>query len=209
MKGLLLKDWYVLWKQSKQILLISLLYIVLTSTGNGNFTIFAVIFLAMAPITVMGFDERSKWDQYVINMPYSRQDLVYVKYLLTVIGVLGVTFFYFLILFITSLMKNTYLNIHEISYELLPMIIIGLIFTSVNLPIIFKFGAEKGRLLFVILCGLLAACIGAAMTLPKEIIEQFLGKFSNISLLTGFILSILLFILSAQISVKIYERREF
>ena len=48
MKGLLIKDWFVVWKQAKWMLLLSVVYIILTAVGSGYFFVgFSVLFLIL------------------------------------------------------------------------------------------------------------------------------------------------------------------
>ena len=68
MKALLLKDFYVLWKQMKAFLVLILLF----SALPGSYTaIFAVTSAAMLPYSCVAYEERSKWDQLAAMMPYS------------------------------------------------------------------------------------------------------------------------------------------
>lgn len=73
MKALLLKDFYVLWKQMKAFLVLILLFSALPGSYNA---IFAVTYAAMLPYSCVAYDERSKWDQLAAMMPYSNRDLV-------------------------------------------------------------------------------------------------------------------------------------
>ena len=56
MKGLLLKDFYVLLKQLKLYLVI---IVILSVIPSLNMTSFGIIYAAILPITVIAFDERS------------------------------------------------------------------------------------------------------------------------------------------------------
>ena len=66
MKALLLKDFYVLWKQMKAFLVLILLFSALPGSYNA---IFAVTYAAMLPYSCVAYDERSKWDQLAAMMP--------------------------------------------------------------------------------------------------------------------------------------------
>ena len=79
MKALLLKDFYVLWKQMKAFLVLILLFSALPGSYNA---IFAVTYAAMLPYSCVAYDERSKWDQLAAMMPYSNRDLVLSRYIL-------------------------------------------------------------------------------------------------------------------------------
>ena len=74
MKGLLLKDWFILWNQCKYMLFIPVVFITVSVLNPGNegliFFLMSGVILAMFPLTIMGFDERSKLDNYAMTMPY-------------------------------------------------------------------------------------------------------------------------------------------
>ncbi|MEG2037837.1 MAG: ABC-2 transporter permease, partial [Ruthenibacterium sp.] len=57
MKGLLLKDFYVLWKQARVLLLLMLAFTVLPGMSA-----FVILYAAMLPYTALAYDEQAKWD---------------------------------------------------------------------------------------------------------------------------------------------------
>ncbi|MEG1783233.1 MAG: ABC-2 transporter permease, partial [Oscillospiraceae bacterium] len=92
MKGLILKDLYVLSKTFKVYGVLLLFYGVFgLTTGQPNFMMGMVcVLLAMLPITSLAYDERAKWDKYALTMPINKNDIVLSKYalglLLSLIG---------------------------------------------------------------------------------------------------------------------------
>ena len=93
MKGLLLKDWYMVVKYCKAYLLICLVFIGVSIMSDDNFffILYPCILCGMIPVTLLGYDERSKWDQYCAALPYTKAQIVSGKYLLgmgTQIGML-------------------------------------------------------------------------------------------------------------------------
>ena len=79
MKGLLLKDLYVLTAQMRFFLVLILLFAVIPSYSMSGF---AIIYAAMLPYTSIAYDERSKWDQLAGMMPYSIRQVVLSKFML-------------------------------------------------------------------------------------------------------------------------------
>ncbi len=76
MKGLLIKEGYLIWKHGKFMAVLALIYCVMATFKSGYFFAgFSVVFLSMLPMTIMGLDERSKWDHYAVTMPYSRSQV--------------------------------------------------------------------------------------------------------------------------------------
>ena len=209
MKGLLIKDWFVIWKQAKWMLLLAILYLVLTATGSSYFFVgFSVLFLSMLPITVMGFDEKSKWNHYAVNMPFSRRDMVKSKYLLAGIAIGTAMVLYFLITSVVGLIKNQPVDYRALLYSLLPMLALGVTFISFNLPVMFKFGVEKGRLWFVLITAILAGGVGALIGVSSDGTGRLVDWVSRLPV--GLILLgiVLIFLGSLLLSMRIYEKRD-
>lgn len=76
MKGLLLKDWLVIVKQTKVYFLLMFLFALVPGMG-----IYSIFFGALLPMTALAYDERSKWGQMAKMMPYSNHKMVAEKYL--------------------------------------------------------------------------------------------------------------------------------
>ena len=209
MKGLLLKDWYVIFKQGKVMFLFVLLYLILGALGeNTFFGAFAVLFLSLLPITVMGFDERSKWDRFAVTLPVTRKQLVLEKYLFSLIALGAGAALYLVFTIAGSAFVHRSTDLAELLGVLAPMLSVSLIFSAVNFPMMFKLGVEKGRLWFILIIALLGAILGGLLamrsneggSLPPWLNGQLLWLLLPVSLL--------LFAISYPLSVRIYEKRE-
>ena len=84
MKGLLLKDLYVLKDSLKVYLIIFLLYGYMGIVEGEIGLMYAMVFITsvVLPITSVSYDERCGWDRLANTMPVSRKQIVYSKYLL-------------------------------------------------------------------------------------------------------------------------------
>lgn len=209
MKGLLLKDWYVIFKQGKVMFLFVLLYLILGALEeNTFFGAFAVLFLSLLPITVMGFDERSKWDRFAVTLPVTRKQLVLEKYLFSLIALGAGTALYLVFSIASSAFAHRTTDLAELLGVLAPMLSVSLIFSAVNFPMMFQLGVEKGRLWFILIIALLGAILGGLLamrsneggSLPPWLNGQLLWLLLPVSLL--------LFAISYPLSVRIYEKRE-
>lgn len=221
MKGLLLKDWFVLWKQGRWMLLLSVLYAVIAVVGDNLFFVgFTVLFLSMLPITALGFDERSHWDRYALTMPYTRRQIVCGKYLLSLIGMAAAALLYILLAVGVLLFSDTPLDIAGLALVLGTMLAIGFLFSALNFPIMFKLGVEKGRLWFILITVGLILFVGVWNALVEERVasDALFGTLADsagslipeMTLAYGvfLVLSPLLFLLSLPMSVRLYEKRE-
>ena len=95
MKGLLLKDIYMAVQFYRAVLLVVAVFLLLTIFGDGSliFLAYPTMISGMLPITLLSYDTHFKWEQYSGTLPYTRAQLVTVKYLVGLIfsggGLLG------------------------------------------------------------------------------------------------------------------------
>ena len=73
MSALLLKDFYVMWKQTRVLLILILVF---SCLPGAFYPTFAVVYAAILPYTAMAYDERSKWGQLAAMLPYADRERV-------------------------------------------------------------------------------------------------------------------------------------
>lgn len=210
MKGLILKDLLNLKGNIKFILLFIIMFGFMSSLGDGNVNNFIGVIIVLCTtmiVSTFSYDDLNKWDSYVLTMPINRNDIVLSKYLtmliFSFIGVLvslivSVTIGYF---------KNTLILNETLLINAL-ILSISVCFGSL-LPLIYKFGTERARLL-MILCFLVPTL---ALLVFKSILENISSPISIEIILNTLVYSlpfvaILLFVISYFISSKIYSKKE-
>jgi len=202
MKGLLLKDIINLKSQGKVMaaLLMFYIFLALSSNNNAMFGGIVSVIAAILPITALSFDEKARWDKYALSMPVSRTDMVISKYLLGFL-LLGCAFLINM-LFNIFASTDTIKEVFILAYILLA---IGLVFLSLVLPILFKFGVEKGRLFILVILFLPTAAViifsKAGLQKPSE------EALHNLLLVSPFIV-IAILVFSILVSLKIYSKKE-
>ena len=162
MKALVMKDFYVLWKQVRIVMLI----LVLMSVIGGAFnSVFVVVWCAMLPFTAMAYDERSHWDQLAAMMPYSKRDIVLSKY------ILGWLCMAVAMVISAAFQAAASVFTHEApALSTLAMSFLGgVIALAVTLPMIFRFGVERARWGFLIIVFGVAILGGAAAGIAEEL----------------------------------------
>ena len=147
MKGLLLKDWYTLIKQMKIMLVLMLVF---ACVPGYSMAAFAVVYAAMLPVTALAYDERSKWDELAAMLPYSIKEIVGGKYVLGVTAVAAAGAVAAVAQLILNRFGWTQFDA-EAAFALLFTACLALIMLAINLPVMFRLGVEKGRVLFTIL----------------------------------------------------------
>lgn len=207
MKGLILKDIYALRKQGKILLLLLVFYFFYSIMTKNVSMLSAMVAMlcAITPITTLSYDELCKWDRYALSMPVSRKMIVLSKYifgmLLVLIGMIIVAPISAGIVTYTGEM-----NIKTALLILLAISGIGIVFFSLIMPLLFKFGVEKGRMLMFLIFFIPMAGVYVVKTLKLQIPStQTLSLLARLS--PFFVLAI--FVVSVLLSIRIYEKKEF
>lgn len=155
MKGLVIKDLLVLRQQAKTMAIMLLFFGVMgfTQTDASFFAGFMMMMMAMLPVTALSYDERAHWDAYALTMPLSRTQVVGAKYLLggLLLLVAGIACSVFIL--ILGLFRGEEMAVYlpQQLFLLAPVMSIGLLYLSVLLPIIYKMGTEKARLVMMVI----------------------------------------------------------
>ncbi|MDE5753747.1 MAG: ABC-2 transporter permease [Oscillospiraceae bacterium] len=213
MKGLLLKDFYMIMKYCRiYLIVISILWIFTPFAEEVIFILYPCLLTAMIPINLQMYDEKERWSCYSCTLPYSSGQIVSAKYLLNLFTILLNLAIISLGQFIRMLCVSGF-NLEELLVLLFSGLLISVIPTMFVLPFIFKFGAEKAQLAYMIL----AITIGGAfawITIAEDGIETetaILEVLQNPTLFTAIALAgiVIIYIISWQISMKLYARKEF
>lgn len=200
MKGLLRKDIYVLTRQMRFFLLFLAIFALMP---GFNMAVFAIAYTAMLPYTAMAYDERSKWSDLAAMMPYTPGDIVFSKYLLgwalvasaTALSLLPRLLFGSIIPSYTGSLSALFLSF-----------CVGLVVIAVTMPLLFRFGVEKGRVGIVMLI-IVVSCGGAGLV---QGIAEGGSLPANITTLTYLgipILAVVLTTISLPLSVRLYRYR--
>ena len=154
MKALLLKDYCVLWKHLRFFLLFILIFSALPGGFNG---VFAVTYAALLPYSCIAYDERSKWDQLAAMMPYTARDLVLSRYVLGWIAAAGACALSLVLQGIFSSILDT--GFYPVTLVLAFFACLATL--AITLPLIFRFGVERGRLIMFLIIFLVCGSAGA------------------------------------------------
>lgn len=201
MKGLIIKDSSVLIKKSKFLFLMIFLF---GAAPVDSFLGLAVMYPAMLPITALAYDEQSKWDNLAAMMPYSVFELAFSKYVLCYIITLSSAAVTFTVhnavaFFVTYAEPVTAL-------ELAVYLSFSLVISALNIPLVLRFGVEKGRFAFIFLTiGISMFCVNNIDTLIAVFKSLDSGRLTFLPLFIA--TAVLLNALSVPISVVCYKKR--
>ena len=151
MKSLVLKDLFNIGHNAKSMLFILVVFAVALIPFSG---VEGYIFVCAMIVTTFSFDDSSKWTRYAMIMPVSKKELVAGKFMVLAIFCAIGSLFGLIIGFIGGLITRKIVldivGIGELLFLTLVAWVISLIFGSMSIPLVFKFGAEKGRVLLLV-----------------------------------------------------------
>lgn len=212
MSGLLVKEYYTLRRYVKQYILLYIFFGVISIYMESLTYFQAMVTMSMSMLifTGMSYDAMAGWDKFVMTMPVSRKEVVLSKYVSCVIyaacGLIVTTIF--------SVIINSIHPIGDSSLMLMLIMAVTLcclifIIYSILLPVIFKLGVEKTRILMMALIMIpIFIILGVADYLPETALD-FIGQHHTIFGVAGVVISILIYIISYFVSVGIFSKKEF
>ena len=209
MKALIYKDLISI----KNALLLQ--FIIIVGLGvyfyKENQLVLIPLFFILVPVIILGMvfgiDNQYSTNKYLISSGISRKKIVFSRY----------TIIWFMSLFAMALSFLVGFNKNPLTKEIPLILLISSLFfvTSivgvVELPLMYKFGAEKARLVFVILYFVVFAFF-STISSNKEWILEYVNKGltmdKTLLSLIIFAITIIVHSISVFISIKIFENKE-
>lgn len=207
MKGLILKDIYLLKGYCKIYLLLIIVFIASSFWNQDNLflLLYPCIMATVIPVTLLSYDERSHWERYCGALPYTKAQIVSGKY---IVGLAVQMLVFLLISAVQFIRMGTSDGLHggESLFLLTLMLLLSCVSTSFTLPVMFKLGVEKGRLAYYIMLG--AAC--SVLFLVPYLSTEAQSTTALPTPLLGLLclLAVSLYALSWYLSIVFYRKRE-
>lgn len=209
MKGLLLKDGYQTVSQMKTMYLTVAVVLVVwmfSTSDSYAFPIsYAAIFLGVLPVTLLGYDQNSGWVEYSLTLPVSKKVLVAEKYLVGLLCAAASVVIGGLFVVVLSLRKGAALDGTALFFVGNGVNTI-LLMNGISLPLMYRFGAEKARMIYILTFAGFGALIAGGGALVDEF--QTNGRFqASIGLGAAlFVVVLVLYVLSWRLSVAWYGK---
>ena len=212
MKSLVLKDLFNIAHNAKSMAIILLLFaaIFIPSSGAEGYLFISAILCSMMIVTTFAFDDACKWPRYALTMPLSKRALVRGKFAVLAIFCTVGTVLGLLLGAVGGLLAR------KVSLEALPSLCFlalpawgfAMLLGSLSIPLVFRFGSERGRILlilsFIVPAGLFLGAHRLLLLLGIELTGQvvlaLLGVLPLFALLFG--------LLMEQVSVRVFSRQE-
>ena len=196
------KEFLILWRASRAFALICVVFIAMSAVSQDNiiFLFMPIMISGLLPSTLLSYDERCKWQEFSGALPVSRAQLVSAKYLLG----LGCMTVILVITVVVHLIVRRYPM--EMLFALLCSIFgLALFVSAVSLPMMFKYGVEKGRLWYYATLVLVGGASGASAGVANDLFNGDLPSFLWLFPIIGAVL----FALSWLLAIRFYQKREF
>ncbi|MDD3340891.1 MAG: ABC-2 transporter permease [Bacilli bacterium] len=214
MKGLILKDILFIKNLSKNILIIFLALALMDLVNGNTAASFFLPFIAvMLSLSTFNYDAFNHWDTYMLTLPLKRKQIVRAKYIFALLGVFIMFLVAMVLLFASAAWKGN-IDIPHLLEQGLGGFFAAIFVVSMVYPLLYKFGAEKGRIWFFVLCfgiGIVASLIGFIFSffhigIPSKEILLYLNQYGAY---IAVLCIVIFYSLSYKISCHIYQKKEF
>lgn len=172
MTGLIKKDFYLSVSMFKSYVLVAAVFALLTLAGIYEISFFVTymsVMCIMIPVNLFAYDEQARWDKYAAALPSGRAGVVKARYLFTILVCLGSLLFALLLQLIVALVSGAQ------GQERVDLLLSGLFpaaygcfMNAILLPLLFKFGSQKGRIYLILALGVGVGVIFGGLTGLKE-----------------------------------------
>lgn len=206
MKGLILKDWYLMIKYCKSFLLLIIVFTAVSFSGEENafFLMYPCVMASMLPMTLCSYDEREKWCTYSLTLPVSKTQYVSAKYILGLIINIAVVIAIGAALACRMLSFGSF---DMVSYMSTLGVIAAstILLPSILMPFVYKFGTEKARIAYM---GAIVVAFTLSAIFSTIAPEAGFSLGSGVGIALMVVVLVVAYAVSWFISVKLYNKRE-
>lgn len=209
MLGIILADLYAMKKQMLILGGVAVLYLFLgiassePSTSMAIMTLFSVMFV----LSSFTYEEQCQFDIFANTLPLKRKNIVFSKYLISLMSLCAGILLSILAVILSALINHNF-NMNQI-YTLIVVVIFGTLFLSISLPILFKVGPERARLIMIVIY--IVPFFTAWGVIRSDVID--INTLVNVTLekliVPAVVVNLIVFAISVLCSLKIYEKKEF
>ena len=217
MKGMLRKDWYIFLKYGKITAVFIAAYAVIAvfSQNAPFYVVFSVVLGALMVKLVMAYEEQDKWDCMAVCLPLRPEQIVWEKYLESLVCSGAVAFLLEVGTFVARTFFSRENGLFSPLSTFLMLFFMGGLIASVELPILFRFGVSRGRIVLTLALMVLAGLLAGTVTGLWEVGNPQGSLSGAVSLPEGVLtagtaaVTVILLAVSVRISVAVYKKREF
>lgn len=213
-----LKDFRLMRNQIKFFAMVVLISILLMVGNNNPFFVvsYTMFVCSFSIINTIAYDEAENGYTFLFTLPISRKQYVAEKYMFS-LGLMGASALIGLCILTGYLIRqNELADIGNYFFMTCNVLVVVIGYIAILLPVIFKCGIEKGRL---VLSAAISA-IGGGILFYVKLLPQYMHRAGNLMEIIGRIgkmrllglgvaVCVLAVAISLKISVCIVEKKEF
>ena len=205
MLGLMKKDFLLVRKQLLIVVGIMVFYILILGSGKsfdyqiGLFGGYTVAFMAIIPVTMLGYDEKNKWGKYSSAMPINRKENVISKFLI-------------MLLFLLAFFIGGFIRGGDIIVSGISVFSLAISISSFILAISYKFGTDKGRIIFA---GIIFVTMAALAFIFSDEMSSLPSVSKSIELVSvdtmAYIflaIGLLIYLVCMMVSIHVYSKKD-
>jgi hypothetical protein len=171
----------------------------------------------MLPLSLAATDEQCGWDSFGVALPVSRTKTVVARYITSIVVMLASELLVAAAQVISMIKGGTPMNFSQY----MVITIFCLLLSALIIPIIYKFGVQKGRIIMMTIClvpsMLTVFLIVLMFRLSDEAFDNTIDTVTTTLeqtpvtaiILVAFIITVVLYALSMLLSISIYKKKDF
>lgn len=209
MKGLFYKECRCLWQYGKSYVLLVVIFFGLAFLNNGReginplWLLYPVFFVGSLPASLLSADEKDGWLVYCETLPVTRRQMVTVKYLTSAALTVAIIALVLLISALTGQPTVAGGTAVPLSILIPLLLAVGLGVPALMFPVMFKFGATKGRAVYIAVVMIASATCGVLVAS-----ESVSGALTVLPILPVIIITLAIFVGSWALAVHWFKARE-
>lgn len=209
MRACFLKDLYVLVKNTRIFLVLilatALLPLIEPYNENTFLAFYPYILCSAIVLSLLGYDERYNWLDYCESMPVKRAAVVGEKYIIALALYTLTALIHFSARCLAAVTGRS--SFDGAVTMTLAGLCIGMLITTLLLPILFKVGVEKGRLIYTGVIILSAVGSGFIVSVVNEPYISVLSSAPDLICVCAALAVCALYLVSWRLSVLLYLQR--
>lgn len=211
MKGLVRYDLTQLTGNSKRsfyLLYFAGLIVVSLAVGGGKiFSYMAVMIGCMMGVSFFSYETWYHWDRYCAALPLSNRQIVVSRYISLLITTGCGVLLGFVIGLLSFAAGRMELSWTQWLFSLVQTILAALLYIEIEIPVMYRFGVERGRLVNILLFVVLysgALALAELSQVPTEFVTIVRIAFG-----VAWLVILLLFPVSIAVSMRIRAKKEY
>lgn len=218
MRGLYIKDIQIFIKHKFYFLLTILLTVMNGYNLSSDVALvpgLMIFFFVTLALTTITYDESDHGWTFLFTMPITRKKYTLEKYSISLIMLLLAIGLSILTIFMLAFMRGAVVNVDVLAFSLVTLFFMGWLYCCLLIPIYFRLGAEKSKMVIIIVMGLIFffAFLGGSLFRKLgidlgAILSRFLKTPLWMMVIAGGVATSVATIVSYLVSVKIMEKKE-